>query len=99
MWSDGFSSAAPSSRQPCRAVLRSTGCCANGRTRWVCFPFAPESFIHIFASDTRVLLTHVDNGKVTPMTENHHPDTRIEAHRLRRTMGSGLILDSFGEAR
>ncbi|GJE85742.1 protein serine/threonine phosphatase 2C family protein [Phanerochaete sordida] len=49
--------------------------------------------------DTRVLLTHVDKGKVEPMTENHHPDTRIEAHRLRRTMGSGLILDSFGEAR
>ena len=33
------------------------------------------------------------------MTENHHPDTRIEAHRLRRTMGSGLIMDSFGESR
>ena len=51
------------------------------------------------ASDTRVLFTAVDGGKVTPMTEDHHPDTRIEAHRLRRNMGSGLILDSFGEAR
>ncbi|KAI0694866.1 protein serine/threonine phosphatase 2C [Cytidiella melzeri] len=49
--------------------------------------------------DTRVLLTLVDNGKVIPMTENHHADTRIEANRLRRSMGSGLILDSFGEAR
>ena len=49
--------------------------------------------------DTRVLLTSVDSGRVLPMTENHHPDTRIEAHRLRRTMGGGLILDSFGEAR
>ena len=48
--------------------------------------------------DTRVLLTAVD-GQVLPMTENHHPDTRIEAHRLRRTLGSGLITDSFGEAR
>lgn len=52
-----------------------------------------------FFRDTRVLLTAVDNGKVIPMTENHHPDTRIEAHRLRRNMGSGLITDSFGEAR
>ena len=49
--------------------------------------------------DTRVLLTAVDEGRVTPMTENHHADTRIEATRLRRSMGSGLILDSFGEAR
>ncbi|KIP12483.1 hypothetical protein PHLGIDRAFT_498487 [Phlebiopsis gigantea 11061_1 CR5-6] len=49
--------------------------------------------------DTRVILTHVNHGTITPMTENHHADTRIEAHRLRKTMGSGLILDSFGEAR
>ncbi|KAJ3558530.1 hypothetical protein NM688_g870 [Phlebia brevispora] len=49
--------------------------------------------------DTRVLLTAIDGGRVSPMTENHHPDTRIEAHRLRRTLGSGLIMDSFGESR
>ncbi|KAI0348403.1 protein serine/threonine phosphatase 2C [Trametopsis cervina] len=49
--------------------------------------------------DTRVLLSMVDNGKIVPMTEHHHADTRIEANRLRRSMGSGLILDSFGEAR
>lgn len=56
-------------------------------------------FVLMIHRDTRVLLTAIDGGRVSPMTENHHPDTRIEAHRLRRTMGSGLILDSFGEAR
>lgn len=33
------------------------------------------------------------------MTENHHPDSRVEATRLRRMMGSALITDSFGESR
>ncbi|KAI0788628.1 phosphatase 2C-like domain-containing protein [Abortiporus biennis] len=49
--------------------------------------------------DTRVLLTSTHDGQVTPMTENHHADARVEALRLRRMMGSGLITDSFGEAR
>ncbi|CAL1695322.1 unnamed protein product [Somion occarium] len=48
--------------------------------------------------DTRVLLTATD-GKVTPLTENHHADARVEAIRLRKMMGTGLITDSFGEAR
>lgn len=50
------------------------------------------------SSDTRVLLTATD-GKVTPLTENHHADARVEAIRLRKMMGTGLITDSFGEAR
>lgn len=50
-------------------------------------------------SDTRVLLTQTHDGKVVPMTEHHHPDARVEAVRLRRMMGSGLITDSFGEVR
>ena len=33
------------------------------------------------------------------MTENHHVDTRVEAARLRRMMGSGQSMDSFGEIR
>ncbi|THH33537.1 hypothetical protein EUX98_g638 [Antrodiella citrinella] len=49
--------------------------------------------------DTRVLLSATHDGKVVPMTEHHHPDARVEAVRLRRMMGSGLITDSFGEVR
>ncbi|KAJ7275160.1 phosphatase 2C-like domain-containing protein [Mycena haematopus] len=49
-------------------------------------------------TDTRVLLCSTD-GKVCPMTENHHADARVEAIRLRRMMGSSLITDSFGESR
>ncbi|KAH9947921.1 protein serine/threonine phosphatase 2C [Amylocystis lapponica] len=49
--------------------------------------------------DTRVLLSATEGGKVIPMTENHHADARVEATRLRRMMGSGLITDSFGETR
>jgi len=49
--------------------------------------------------DARVLLCSTNGGFVHPMTENHHPDTRVEATRLRRMMGSALITDSFGESR
>ncbi|TFY63446.1 hypothetical protein EVJ58_g3261 [Rhodofomes roseus] len=49
--------------------------------------------------DTRVLLTSTKNGDVMPMTENHHVDARVEATRLRRMMGSGQSMDSFGETR
>ncbi|KAH9944124.1 protein serine/threonine phosphatase 2C [Epithele typhae] len=48
--------------------------------------------------DTRVLLTSTEAGRVTPMTENHHADARVESIRLRRMMG-GLTTDSFGEIR
>ncbi|KAF9270129.1 protein serine/threonine phosphatase 2C [Marasmius fiardii PR-910] len=49
--------------------------------------------------DTRVLLCSTDGGKVVPMTENHHADSRVESIRLRRMMGSSLITDSYGESR
>jgi len=32
------------------------------------------------------------------MTEDHHADTRTESNRLRK-LGTGLVTDSFGEAR
>ncbi|KAF7968229.1 hypothetical protein HWV62_31611 [Athelia sp. TMB] len=48
--------------------------------------------------DTRVLLCSTE-GKVCPMTENHHADARVESARLRRMMGTALIADSFGETR
>lgn len=50
-------------------------------------------------SDARVLLCGTNDCLVRPMTENHHPDTLMEATRLRRMMGSSLITDSFGESR
>ncbi|KAG1908217.1 phosphatase 2C-like domain-containing protein [Suillus fuscotomentosus] len=51
------------------------------------------------AGDARVLLCGTNDCLVCPMTENHHPDTLMEAARLRRMMGSSLITDSFGESR
>ncbi|KZT57065.1 protein serine/threonine phosphatase 2C [Calocera cornea HHB12733] len=48
--------------------------------------------------DTRVMLASTDKGTVKPMTEHHHAETPRESARLRR-MGSGLVTDSFGEAR
>ncbi|CDO73518.1 hypothetical protein BN946_scf185013.g153 [Trametes cinnabarina] len=48
--------------------------------------------------DTRVLLTPADGGKVVPMTEVHHAESRLESVRLRRMVGA-LTTDSFGEVR
>ncbi|GAA93670.1 uncharacterized protein L969DRAFT_96694 [Mixia osmundae IAM 14324] len=48
--------------------------------------------------DTRALLTSTKTGRITVLTENHHPDSRVEAERLRR-IGTGLVTDSFGESR
>jgi len=48
--------------------------------------------------DTRALLCHTDGGRVEPLTETHHADTRGESARLRR-MGSSRVMDSFGESR
>ena len=50
-------------------------------------------------SDTRVLLCSTDRGRVLPMTEVHRAEGRVESTRLRRMMGTGLITDSFGDAR
>ncbi|KAF8306045.1 protein serine/threonine phosphatase 2C [Clavulina sp. PMI_390] len=48
--------------------------------------------------DTRVLLCSTETGSAFPMTEDHHADTRLESARLRK-LGTGLVTDSFGEAR
>ncbi|WVO24962.1 uncharacterized protein IAS62_006344 [Cryptococcus decagattii] len=49
--------------------------------------------------DTRVLLCNRETGLVTPLTEKHHAESRVEAARLRR-MGAGLLVsDSYGESR
>jgi protein phosphatase PTC6 len=53
----------------------------------------------ILYSDTRVLLCAAERGRVLSMTENHRAEARTETIRLRRMMGTGLITDSFGDAR
>ncbi|KAI0067790.1 protein serine/threonine phosphatase 2C [Artomyces pyxidatus] len=49
--------------------------------------------------DTRIFLCATDHGRVFQMTENHRAEARGESIRLRRMMGTGLITDSFGDAR
>lgn len=39
------------------------------------------------------------DGTVTQMTTKHHAETPVESTRLRRVVGSALVMDSFGEAR
>lgn len=48
--------------------------------------------------DTRAILASRSSGRATPLTENHHPDSRIESERLRQS-GTGIVTDSFGESR
>jgi len=55
--------------------------------------------MNVVKRDTRILLCSTDGGNVHAMTEDHHAETRGEAARLRRLGGTGLITDSFGEAR
>jgi len=49
--------------------------------------------------DTRIILCSTDTGTAHPMTENHRAEGRVETVRLRRMMGTGVIADSFGDAR
>ncbi len=76
----------------------------DGRSLWVRFLIllGGDSMVHqlpfTHSSDTRAVLCSTETGKAFPMTENHHADTREEATRLRR-IGTGLVTDSFGEAR
>ncbi|KAJ9097278.1 hypothetical protein QFC21_004947 [Naganishia friedmannii] len=48
--------------------------------------------------DTKILLCNKHTGKVEPLTEKHHAESRVETTRLRR-LGGQLITDSFGESR
>ncbi|WWC88658.1 uncharacterized protein L201_003571 [Kwoniella dendrophila CBS 6074] len=49
--------------------------------------------------DTRALLCHQPTGRVIPLTEKHHAESRVEASRLRRMGAELLVSDSFGESR
>lgn len=57
-----------------------------------------QSELNATRSDTRVLLCSTETGQAFPMTEDHHADTLTESNRLRK-LGTGLVTDSFGEAR
>ncbi len=46
-----------------------------------------------------MLLCSTDGGRPFRMTQDHHADALEEESRLRRVAGSGLITDSFGEAK
>lgn len=48
--------------------------------------------------DTRAILASTSSGRAKGLTENHHPDSRIESERLRQS-GTGIVTDSFGESR
>ncbi|KZW02601.1 protein serine/threonine phosphatase 2C [Exidia glandulosa HHB12029] len=67
-------------------------------------PAAPFFSAHKIAvtvahvGDTRVLLCATDGGRVEPLSETHHAETRGESARLRR-MGTSRVMDSFGESR
>lgn len=102
MWSNCVGCTTAVLRQPATSgVFIGKGRIDSG-PRWVSpFVFTADYYIKgtLYFSDTRVLLTSTENGIVLPLTEKHHADARVEAVRLRRMMGSGLITDSFGEAR
>ncbi|KAI9462442.1 protein serine/threonine phosphatase 2C [Lactarius psammicola] len=53
----------------------------------------------VHVGDTRVLLCSTHDGLAHAMTENHRAEGRVESIRLRRMMGTGVITDSFGDAR
>lgn len=61
-------------------------------------PASPATIITAHCGDTRILLCRVDNGHPMPLTTDHHPDTPIEANRLRRYAAT-FVTDSFGQER
>lgn len=64
-------------------------------------PYYHSSLLSLTLShigDTRALLSSTSSGRVTTLTENHHPDSRVESIRLRQS-GTGIVTDSFGESR
>jgi len=64
-------------------------------------PFFLSSLLAItiaHVGDTRAILCASRTGRIQPLTEAHHADSRVESDRLRR-VGTGLVTDSFGESR
>ena len=61
-------------------------------------PASPSTLIAAHVGDTRILLCRSSDGKAVPLTTNHHPNSPVEATRLRRYAAS-FVTDSFGEER
>lgn len=63
-------------------------------------PFYASSLLSLTIAhlgDTRAILASI-SGRAVALTENHHPDSRVESERLRQS-GTGILTDSFGESR
>ncbi|KAM0750570.1 protein serine/threonine phosphatase 2C [Meredithblackwellia eburnea MCA 4105] len=63
-------------------------------------PFPAASLLSLtiaHVGDTRAVLGSI-SGRPVALTENHHPDSRVESERLRQS-GTGIVTDSFGESR
>ncbi|CAH7682695.1 phosphatase 2C-like domain-containing protein [Phakopsora pachyrhizi] len=70
----------------------------NDQTQYPWFSSKLVSLTIAHVGDTMALLCNSKSGRAIRLTQDHHPDSRIESERLRR-IGSGLITDSFGESR
>jgi len=89
-----------------KAILKQDikdGACAT--TALICtmdgLPFFESSKILLnlaHVGDTRAVLCYSSDGRAQALTEKHHPDSRGEAERLRRS-GGAMVTDSFGENR
>ncbi|CAH7686960.1 phosphatase 2C-like domain-containing protein, partial [Phakopsora pachyrhizi] len=70
----------------------------NDQTQYPWFSSKLVSLTIAHVGDTMALLCNSKRGRAIRLTQDHHPDLRIESERLRR-IGSGLITNSFGESR
>lgn len=61
-------------------------------------PAASSTLLVGHVGDTRILLCETATGLAKPLTSDHHPNSPIESHRLRRFAAS-FVTDSFGEER
>ena len=61
-------------------------------------PASPSTLVVSHVGDTRILLCRTADGKVVPVTTNHHPSSPGEGERLRKYAAS-IVTDSFGEER
>ncbi|KAI5475312.1 hypothetical protein MNV49_001654, partial [Pseudohyphozyma bogoriensis] len=58
-------------------------------------PLVSLTIAHL--GDTKAILAST-SGRPKPLTEAHHPDSRVEGERMRKS-GTGIVTDSFGESR
>ncbi|CAH7688528.1 hypothetical protein BY996DRAFT_4557722, partial [Phakopsora pachyrhizi] len=70
----------------------------NDQTQYPWFSSKLVSLPIACVDDMMALLCSSKSRRAIRLTQDHHPDLRIESERLRRIV-SGLITDSFGEFR